>query len=192
MFLGWIGQGWVNFSGWTNQVFGTNNPLLLTLTSNVTVNAIFRAPGDDFAQRIPITGWSNTVTSANTNATKEAGEPNHAANAGGHSVWWTWTAVSSGNVTLSTAGSSFNTLLAVYTGGAVTNLSSIASNDNDGTNLTSRLTFPATAGVAYAIAVDGFSGASGNIVLQVKQEVQPVILGAAARLPDGRFQFTLS
>jgi hypothetical protein len=180
------------FLGWSLPAFGTVNPLSLTLTSTITMSAIFKAPGDDFAQRIPINGWSNTVTGFNTNATKEPGEPNHAGNVGGRSVWWTWTAVSSGNVTISTAGSSFNTLLAIYTGTAVTNLTLVATNDNNGTNLTSRVTFSAIGGVAYAIAVDGTSGTSGNIVLQVQQETQPVILGPGARLPNGSFQFTIS
>jgi Listeria/Bacterioides repeat len=180
------------FVGWTGDASGNANPLNLVMTTNRVITAVFRSPGDDFAQRVTITSWSNTVTGVNTNATKEIGEPNHAGNAGGHSVWWTWTALSSGNVTITTAGSSFNTLLAVYTGSSVTNLSSVAANDNDGTNNTSGLTFTAVAGVAYAIAVDGFSGASGSIVLQVKADTAPIILGSPVRLGDGRFQFTLS
>jgi hypothetical protein len=182
------GYGFVN---WIGQASGTANPLVLTMTNSRTITAIFRAPGDDFAQRIPITGWSNTVTGFNTNATKEPGEPSHVGNAGGRSVWWTWTALSSGNVTITTAGSTFNTLLAIYTGTSVTNLAGVAANDNDDTNVTSKITFAATAGVAYAIAVDGFDGASGNIVLQVKEDAPPIIITAPLRLGDGRFQFTL-
>jgi hypothetical protein len=83
-------------------------------------------------------------------------------------------------------------LLAIYTGSSVTNLTAIAANDNDGTNTTSRLTFSAIAGVAYAIAVDGFNGASGNIVLQLKSDIVPIIISSPVRLNDGRFQFTLT
>ena len=50
------------------------------------------AGNDNFADRITISGTNTTVTGSNTNATKEVGEPNHARNAGGQSVWWTWTA----------------------------------------------------------------------------------------------------
>src|SRR5205085_1602234 len=44
-------------------------------------------------------------------ATREAGEPIHAYNAGGHSIWYRWTPATSGNVTIDTIGSGFDTLL---------------------------------------------------------------------------------
>jgi len=47
------------------------------------------------------------------NATKEPGEPAHAGNDGGASIWYSWTAPSTGNVTITTEGSSFDTLLGV-------------------------------------------------------------------------------
>ncbi len=180
------------FAYWANSASGTNNPLVLTLTSNRTVTAVFKVPGDDFVQRIPITGWSNLVTAVNTSATRETGEPYHAGNTGGHSIWWSWTPFSSCNVTISTAGSSFNTVLAVYTGNCVSNLNLMASNDDDGTNRTSRVIFPATAGITYAIAVDGYNGAAGNIALQIKQDSVPLFLSAPSRLSDGKFQFGLT
>jgi hypothetical protein len=69
-------------------------------------------------------------------------------------------------VQVNTHGSSFDTLLAVYTGSSVSGLTQVAANDDDGSpNFTSGLTFTAQAGIEYQIAVDGFSGASGSIVL---------------------------
>ena len=183
------------FVQWTGHASGTNNPLFLTMTNTRTITAVFRAPGDDFAQRILLDSGSSTVGGYNTNATKELGEPAHAGNAGARSVWWTWMPLLSGSATINTHGSSFNTLLAVYTGNSgnsFANLTEVASNDNDGTNNTSSVTFMATAGVPYAIAVDGFGGASGNITLQVKPSVSPIILGSPVRLPNGTFQFTLT
>ena len=106
-----------------------------------------------------------TVIGVNSNATKEFSEPNHGGNAGGKSIWWMWTAPFSGRATLSTTGSNFDTLLAVYTGSAVNGLTTINSSDNDGTNVTSRVTFNCVAGTAYAVAVDGRVGAAGNIQL---------------------------
>src|SRR6266542_1008391 len=47
---------------------------------------------DNFSDRLTISGLTNTVTGSNVNATSEPGEPNHAGNSGGKSVWWTWTA----------------------------------------------------------------------------------------------------
>ena len=74
---------------------------------------------DDFANRITITGSSATVIGTNVGATKQAGEPNHAGNTGGKSVWYTWTAPTTGTATIDTLGSSFDTLLAIYTGSSV-------------------------------------------------------------------------
>ena len=81
-------------------------------------------------------------------------------------------------MTIDTIGSSFDTLLAVYIGNSVSNLSVVVSNDDiDGANnRQSRVTFTPTIGTTYHIAVDGFGGASGLVQLNWNQ------LGAA--LPD--------
>jgi hypothetical protein len=124
---------------------------------------------DNFANRIALSGTSVTVTGSNSNATKEAGEPNHGGNAGGRSVWYTWTAPSSGTVTIDTHSSNFDTLLGVYTGNSVSSLTTIAENDDDpsGGTTTSRVTFAVTAGTVYQIAVDGYGGAAGSITLNI-------------------------
>jgi hypothetical protein len=62
---------------------------------------------DMFANRIVITGTNIVVTSSSVGATRETGEPYHAGNTGGASVWWSWTEFSNGAVTMSTAGSCF-------------------------------------------------------------------------------------
>lgn len=122
---------------------------------------------DLFANRLPIFGTVNSVSGNNTTATKETFEPNHAGNAGGKSVWWTWTAPATGAVTLDTIGSSFDTLLAVYRGNSVSGLSLVASDDDSGGNSQSQVTFAAEAGVTYQIAVDGYNGAGGSIILNL-------------------------
>jgi len=123
-------------------------------------------PNDNFANAQIINGSSGTVTGNNIGTTKESGEPNHVGISGGASVWYRWTAPASGSVTMTTAGSNFDTLLAVYTGSSVNALTSIASNDDASpSDLSSRVTFNAVAGTIYRIAVDGFFGATGSIVL---------------------------
>lgn len=85
---------------------------------------------------------------------------------GGKSVWWKWTATAAGQVALDTHGSGFDTLLAVYAGTSVNNLTPIAANDNDcSTNNTSGLYFEAQSGTEYEIEADGYNGATGNITL---------------------------
>ena len=122
---------------------------------------------DSFRNRFPLAGSSNTLSSLNRLATKEPGEPNHAGNIGGSSIWFSWTAAAPGSVTISTIGSGFDTLLGVYIGSALDQLQPIAADDDNGGNLTSSVSFEAAAGVTYQIAVDGYGGASGTIQLNI-------------------------
>ncbi len=135
------------------------------ITLRLAVNS--QASNDHFANRAVIPGGDATVTGSNVGATKETGEPNHAGNAGGASVWWAWTAPATGAHSVSTGGSGFDTLLAVYTGSAVGALTPVASNDNFGSGLKSKVTFAAIAGTQYQIAIDGAGGAVGSISLSV-------------------------
>ena len=123
------------------------------------------AINDDFASPATVSGNAGSVYGHNRDAGKEAGEPNHAGNSGGKSLWWQWTAPLTGPVTISTLDSSFDTLLAIYTGVAVNSLSLIAANDNDFAVTTSAATFDAQAGTSYRIAVDGYAAASGAVQL---------------------------
>ena len=122
---------------------------------------------DNFNSAQILTGVSAIASTNTAGATKQPGEPNHAGNAGGRSVWYRWTAPAAGTWSLDSTGSTFTTLLAVYTGNAVTSLSSVASNLSAGGVLTNSLTFTAVAGVTYQIAADGFGGAAGNLVLNL-------------------------
>jgi hypothetical protein len=107
----------------------------------------------------------------NLDATKEPGEPDHAGNPGGKSLWWRWLASGSGPVLLQTAGSSFDSLLAVYTGSELSNLTLVASNDDPpGGGALAEVNFEAQAGTEYHIAVDGFDGGSGTVVLSLITE----------------------
>jgi hypothetical protein len=144
-------------------------------SGNITLALLYRTvplqrpPNDDFADRIPLRGPVVNTTGASFLASKEPGEPNHADDLGGKSVWWSWTAPANGQVAISTDGSDFDTLLAVYTGTALTNLVPIASNDDVITNViaTSYVSFSAVARTAYQIAVDGYDGEPGDIQLHI-------------------------
>ncbi len=145
-----------------NESFSTDNH------GSYTVVATTATPANDaFASAEVITGNSISRTGTNVLASKESSEPNHASNVGGASVWWKWTAPSTGLASVSTIGSSFDTVLGVYTGNAVNALTAVASDDNSGPANTSKLTFNATAGTVYSIAVDGAGGAAGNVTLNV-------------------------
>ena len=124
-------------------------------------------PNDNFANRITLSGSSITTTNQNLGATLEPGEPLHHGYYGGKSVWWKWTSPGSGFVTIDTIGSLFDTILAVYTGSALTNLVEVASDDESGGNYTSLVTFPTKNNITYQIAVDGFDGDSYDLTLHV-------------------------
>ena len=143
-------------------------------SASYIISALSGPANNNFANRAGIGSSGGTVTGSNVNATKETGEPNHAGIAGGKSVWWTWTPSASGTATISTAGSSFDTLLAVYTGSSVSGLSLVIGGSNDDySGTTSQVTISVTAGIAYQIAVDGFNAASGNIALTTTPSYAP-------------------
>ena len=133
------------------------------------------APANDlFANRAALTGGSGSVSRSNLGATIEPGEPRHAGIAGGASLWWTWTAPAAGTLTLSTSGSAFDTLLAVYVGDSLISLSPVVSNDQDPFGgSSSRVVFEVYPGVAYQIAVDGKNFAGGNATLAYAFEAAP-------------------
>ena len=116
---------------------------------------------DHFANARLLSGASGTLTGDTTAATRESGEPLIVGNAGGRSLWYSWTANATRTVTIDTVGSAFDTTLAVYTGSSLTGLTRRAQDDDSGGNRTSLLRFSATYGVTYRIQVDGFRGTSG-------------------------------
>ena len=115
---------------------------------------------DNFANAEVLVGGFGWTDGDTTGATKEPGEPDHAGNPGGASVWYAWTAPESGRTSMSVCYSEFDTLLAVYTGDDLAALTEVAA-DNNGCSPQSRVTFAATAGTTYRIAIDGADGAAG-------------------------------
>src|SRR5581483_10439898 len=132
--------------------------------------ALAAPPNDMFASPQVLNGAQGSTTGTNVGATKEPGEPNHAGNIGGASVWYIWEAPFAGTVTISTFGSGFDTLLGVYTGGNLPTVTRVASSDDaEPPAGWSSVTFNTMTGRNYRIAVDGYNGgtgpSTGNITL---------------------------
>ena len=124
------------------------------------------APANDaFASSQAMTGASGSVVTTTAGATRETGEPEHFSSTGRASVWFTWTAPSSGTVRMNTLGSAFDTMLAAYSGSALDSLTLLAANDDSGGGLTSAISFAVTAGAKYRIAIDGWGGQWGAATL---------------------------
>lgn len=172
----------------------------------------FVPPNDAFASATVITlsDGLQSLTGSNLGANREPGEPNHATATSVHSVWWRWTAPANATVTLTTLGSNFDTTLAVYTGSSVGSLSEIVSNDdeeafnenappNPHRKRSSKVTFPATGGTTYHIAVDGWgdadslpTGYTGSITLNLTVDAltAPVITSVTALSVDVGWPFS--
>lgn len=118
---------------------------------------------DAFADAVTLDpAIATPLVGTNVFATKELGEPPHGSDAGGASVWYSWTPPFSGVAFVSTEGSDFDTTLGVYTGSSVTSLTTIASNDDSHqVNSSSLVCFATTEGTPYRIAVDGYAAALG-------------------------------
>ena len=129
--------------------------------------AVALPPANDaFADGVALSGDNGGTSGTNVDGTKETNEPAHAGVPGGKSVWYRWTATRAGQAVFSTCGSDFDTVLAVYTGTAVDSLTHLVSSNNDGDcGSSSQLSFVASAGTQYHIAVDGVGGASGALFL---------------------------
>jgi len=126
---------------------------------------------DNFADRQLVTSLSGQLLGNNANATREVNEPQIGGKPGSNSVWISWIAPDDGIATFDTSGSSFDTLLSAFFFGLPTDttldkLHELArSDDGRGIAPASLMQFGVAAGHRYEIAVDGFDGASGDIVL---------------------------
>jgi hypothetical protein len=141
----------------------------------VVLNWQSPAPNNDFVDATALSGINGTITTNNVDATDETGEPNHGSGASSAfvSIWFSWTAPSSGQIMFNTFGSDFDTVMAAYTGSTVDNLTKLAEDDDAGLDLQSRIIFTAVAGTTYHIGVDGFDDTEQGIVVLNWQSPAP-------------------
>ena len=145
------------------------------------------ARNDDFGKAQSLgAGLPAQWFSSNRFAGKQPSEPDHAGSDGGASVWFKWTAPRSGEVSVDTCDSSFDTLLAVYSGAALDTLTPVGSND-DGSGKCgpqSKLSFEAVENAVYRIAVDGKGGSQGPVWLHLSGRPENDQLDTPSFLPS--------
>ncbi len=151
--------------------------------------AMAAAPAnDDFVDREVLSGsLPIEVERSNVEATKEEGEfiPSGPAPAG-HSVWFEWEAEATGWVTIGACDDEFPTILAVFTGSELGNLTKAADGNRDeGPDCPysqRQYTFKAVEDTKYVIAVDGnifhmpeapVPVTEGEIVLRIEATPRP-------------------
>lgn len=121
---------------------------------------------DNLADALAITGREGSVHGSNVAATLEAGEPDHSGQqppVNGASVWWSWQAPATGELTFSTEGSGFDTILAVFDGPSFDAVVTV--NDDAPGGLTSAVSFLAEAGRIYYVQVLGWRASTGSVSL---------------------------
>lgn len=134
-----------------------------TSTTGLFALRVSRTPANDAragAAFLPTT--PSTVGASNVGATKEPGEPNHAGQPGGASVWYRWQPAP-GQRRVRVCGSGFSPLVAVYTQGygGLTEVVSAVSVAG-----CAEVVFTAQLAQEYLIAVDGTGGGSGSFTLE--------------------------
>ena len=134
-------------------------------------------PNDNFSAAKSLSLWSGTPVYGSTKyATLESGEPkpySATKDCGvlgiSKSVWFKVTPYYKGTIKVSTAGSSFDTVVALYKGSSLTSLQQVnCSNDNSSPNWTDNMVAAVDAGQTYYLQLSGTGGArSGTYKLNV-------------------------
>ncbi|MGP8200491.1 MAG: beta strand repeat-containing protein [Limisphaerales bacterium] len=148
-----------------NAVASEESPafdLTVDLGTPITTN-------NNLASSLPFNPLAGAVAGSNSSSSIPPidGPTNIAGKPAAGFLWYNWTASFSGVISLTTRGSSFDTLLGVYTGSALDSLTTVAEDDDSGGFFTSLVTFNCVQGTTYQIAVAGYRGATGSVVLQL-------------------------
>ena len=140
---------------------------------SLTFREAAAAPSNDsFSSPATASPLPYLTTVDTTTATMQTGEP-HPCSTVAKTVWYRFTAPASGKYIINTYNSSFDTVLAVYTGSSLTSLSTVACVDDTSSSTRARVELTASAGVAYMIQAGGYNGAGGTLVLDVRQAPPP-------------------
>jgi hypothetical protein len=183
---------------------GQTLPLVITtrhssITTVQQVSYSTAAQNNSFATARVLLPTDTSITGDNTSFTGETDEPRHALPANYaypseydavKSAWFQWRPTMSGTYLLTTAGSRFNTRLAVYAGSSLPALTLLGSNDDADPNLrprTSQLSLYVTSGETYYFVLDGFDYSYFDLAAfrtQYVREYGPYVL-AVTRRPGG-------
>ncbi len=132
--------------------------------SDLEISVLPGPANDNFANRQTI-GPALPASASGTleAASAEPGEPDHIGFGTGAewSIWYQWTPSATGPVRVDTCGSEAAVRPAVYTGTAVGSLTQVAQSNDE-----CSLTFTASAGTAYKIALDSFAPSPTELLIR--------------------------
>ena len=155
-------------------------------------------PNDHINRPLPIIlppgSPSTSTTGHNLYATRQLGRENYFPNFHGSSVWYLFKAQGTGEASISTRGSHFDTTLGVFHGNSPSTIQLIPDVkgkpawNNDQLNVPwSKVSFYCEAGKEYRVAVDGVNGATGQFKLTLRMDTGAAAVAAATKgLADHR------
>ncbi len=161
----------------------------------LNIAATATSPSNDLcAAAIPVLAGSPAACGTTVCATASAPgtiPPACGASANSPDVWYTFTPVCTGSVTIDTCGlcpgqvGPFDSVLSVYTGSCGSFVPMACNDDAGGScGLQSRVTFNGVAGVAYRIRVAGYAGSSGLFRLNISSSATvPLNDACSAAIP---------
>lgn len=174
-----------------NLALSVSAPSKVPFSGDFSYGILRRPDNDDFDTAFTVSPDGAMVVGSNKAATVEPREPAHALiPTAAASVWWNWTPRVKSRVILDPAGSSFDTVLAVYTNDTLARLQRVASADDirlSGAPKSPKkqgyVQYDAMAGVTYRIAVAGYSEADvGAVRLRVEPGGGPDTNGPMASI----------
>ena len=113
---------------------------------------------DDFASPKTLEGDETETAGSTFGATKEPGEPNHAGDPGGASVWFAWKAPRAERVRLESCSyGGWEDVVAVYRGSSLSTLEGVGSSSSQPEEKCRQVFFRASSATTYRIAIDGYS-----------------------------------
>ena len=127
-------------------------------------NGVVNSNNTTFATSLAINPTNGPVAGNNVNSPASGELASIAGKPAGNFLWFNWTADFTGVISLSTLGSSFDTLLGVYTG-SLGSLTTNGEDDDSAGYFTSLVSFNCVQGTTYQIAVAGYKGYTGSVVL---------------------------
>ena len=125
-------------------------------------------PNDAFGSATVISTLPYTTSEDTTSATSAGDDPAFPCTylTNYNTVWYRYTPSSSVNLSIDTFGSSYDTVLGVWTG-SEGSLSSVACNDDYNGTLQSQVQFSASGGTTYYIEAASYSSGGGSLTLDV-------------------------
>lgn len=166
-------------------------------SAKLNIHASAAPANDNFANATNMTGSAWTANGTNVDASREdaGGEPITTLSEvlANSTVWWKWTAPATGRYRVSLAGSSFDSVLGIYTGSALNALTRVAQDQSSGWGGTGAVYLNAANGTQYFFQVDGNSFQEGTVKLTMEPAVAPpndafanrLVLSGAAMTASG-------